>query len=219
MALPLRLLWGLQITTRQKLALAGIFSLGLVIIVFAIVRVIETSASTHHVDPIWLALWSMVEASVDKLISPSAASAIIVSNLPSFRVLLTTRSISAYKKTPSSSNSRLSRSNKGAIRLGPLHTNDTTDPPSTPVPAPTHNTSQTPPKGQYYHHMNLSAALGDPNKSRPTGHFAAAESLAPTGGSGNGSGGGRPRGESEEDILPKDTVHVRSDFVSSKLYS
>lgn len=66
MALPLRLLWNLQINRQQKSALAAIFSLGFVVIVFAVVRVIETSASIHHVDPIWLALWSMIEASVGK---------------------------------------------------------------------------------------------------------------------------------------------------------
>ena len=64
MALPLRLLWGLQISRRQKIALAAIFSLGFIIIIFAIVRVTQTSASSHHVDPVWLALWSVIEASV-----------------------------------------------------------------------------------------------------------------------------------------------------------
>ena len=64
MALPLRLLWNLQINRQQKTALAAIFSLGFIIIIFAIVRVIETSASIHHVDPVWLALWSMIEAGI-----------------------------------------------------------------------------------------------------------------------------------------------------------
>lgn len=66
MALPLRELWNLRINRQQKSVLAAIFSLGFVVIVFAVVRVIETSASIHHVDPIWLALWSMIEASVGK---------------------------------------------------------------------------------------------------------------------------------------------------------
>ena len=64
MALPLRLLWGLQVNRKQKTALVGIFSLAFIIIIFAIVRVIKTSASDEHVDPIWLALWSMMEGSV-----------------------------------------------------------------------------------------------------------------------------------------------------------
>ena len=64
MALPLRLLWNLQINRREKSALAAIFSVGFIVIIFAIVRVVETSASIHHVDPVWLALWSIIEASV-----------------------------------------------------------------------------------------------------------------------------------------------------------
>ncbi len=67
MALLLRQLYGLQTTQinrKQKIAVAGIFSLGGVIIVVAIVRAIEIKATTEHVDPVWLALWSMVEASV-----------------------------------------------------------------------------------------------------------------------------------------------------------
>lgn len=66
MALPLRLLWNLQINAKQKCALAGIFSLGVIIIIFAVVRVVETSATFNHVNPMWLALWSMIEASVGK---------------------------------------------------------------------------------------------------------------------------------------------------------
>ena len=64
MALPLRLIWNLRINKKQKLALAVMFSLGCIIIVFAIIRVTQIRASTHHVDPVWLALWSMIEASV-----------------------------------------------------------------------------------------------------------------------------------------------------------
>lgn len=68
MALPLRLLWGLRVTCQQKIALGTIFSLGLIIVVFAIVRVVETSATLKHVNPMWLALWSIVEASVGKML-------------------------------------------------------------------------------------------------------------------------------------------------------
>ncbi|MCJ1226705.1 hypothetical protein MMC12_003358 [Toensbergia leucococca] len=111
MALPLRLLWGLQISRRQKIALAAIFSLGFIIIIFAIVRVTQTSASSHHVDPVWLALWSVIEASV----------AVIVSCLPSFRVLVSTGTVSFYKGNPTSTScSRNSRNHKGATRLDQL---------------------------------------------------------------------------------------------------
>ena len=57
-----------KLKSRQKVALFSIFSLGVIIIIFALVRVIETRATTKHVDPIWLALWSMLEASIGKSI-------------------------------------------------------------------------------------------------------------------------------------------------------
>ena len=77
MALGLRLLWNLRITKKEKLALGTIFSVGFIKIAFAAIRVVKIGASSKHVNPIWLALWSMVEASV----------AVIVACLPSFRVL------------------------------------------------------------------------------------------------------------------------------------
>lgn len=66
MALPLLMLWDLQIKRKQKFALAIVFSLAIFIIVFAIVRIIEINPTFKHVDPLWLALWSMTEASVGK---------------------------------------------------------------------------------------------------------------------------------------------------------
>ena len=58
------LLRGLRVNRKEKLALAGIFSLGVVIIAVAIVRLVQTKATTQHVNPVWLALWSAIEASV-----------------------------------------------------------------------------------------------------------------------------------------------------------
>lgn len=116
MALLLRQLYGLQTTQinrKQRIAVAGVFSLGGVIVVVAIVRVVEIKATTKHVDPVWLALWSMVEASVGKFMHRihwirglTSRTAVVVSCLPSFRILLSarSRSDSAYKRrNPSSS--------------------------------------------------------------------------------------------------------------------
>lgn len=77
MALGLRLLRKLRVSTREKLALAAIFSVGLIKITVAVIRVVRIGASATHVNPIWLALWSMIEASV----------AVVVACLPSFKVL------------------------------------------------------------------------------------------------------------------------------------
>ena len=76
MGLGIRLLWNLQITFREKIALGAIFSVGLIKITFAIIRVVKLGPSAAHVNPIWLAQWSMIEASV----------AVVVACLPSFRV-------------------------------------------------------------------------------------------------------------------------------------
>ena len=77
MALPLHLLLGLiGVNRKQKAGLAALFCLGFFIIAVALVRVFQTRATKqHHVDPIWLALWSQIEASVGgytlESISPS----------------------------------------------------------------------------------------------------------------------------------------------------
>ena len=73
MALPLHLLLGLiGVNRKQKAALAALFCLGFFIIAVALVRVFQTRATKeHHVDPIWLALWSQIEASVGRYTSES----------------------------------------------------------------------------------------------------------------------------------------------------
>ena len=66
MALPLHLLLGLiGVNRKQKAGLAAIFCLGFFIIAVALVRVFQTRATKkRHADPVLLALWSQIEASV-----------------------------------------------------------------------------------------------------------------------------------------------------------
>ena len=68
MALPLHLLLGLiGVNRKQRAGLAALFCLGFFIVAVALVRVLQTRATKkHHVDPIKLALWSQIEASVGK---------------------------------------------------------------------------------------------------------------------------------------------------------
>jgi hypothetical protein len=49
---------------REKLALAGVFSLGGIIVIFAIVRVCMLNASRRHPELTWLALWTAIESSI-----------------------------------------------------------------------------------------------------------------------------------------------------------
>ena len=64
--------------------------------------------------------------------------------------------------------------------------------------------------------MNLSEALGDTAKNRPTGHYAAAEGIKSPGEATIRNWNPEPEflNESEENILQKGIVHVRNDFVS-----
>jgi hypothetical protein len=82
MLLPLRLIWTLRISVTQKLALACLFSLGIVVVAFAVIRLHDVTKATSEgaVDktkladaPLKLSLWSQIEAAVS----------VTVANLPS----------------------------------------------------------------------------------------------------------------------------------------
>ncbi|OCL02113.1 hypothetical protein AOQ84DRAFT_401401 [Glonium stellatum] len=87
MLLPLNLLRNLQISASQKFGLATIFSLGSIIIAFAVVRLMQVTKATSQASidvtttangPILLSMWSDIESAVS----------IIVATLPAFRFLL-----------------------------------------------------------------------------------------------------------------------------------
>jgi len=84
MLLPLRHVWTLRISVAQKLALVCLFSLGVVVVAIAIIRLYDVTKATSEgaVDetkladaPLILSLWSQIEAAVS----------VIVANLPSLR--------------------------------------------------------------------------------------------------------------------------------------
>lgn len=75
MALPLYMLWGLQMRTEQKVSLTCVFSLGLVIATFDILRTVESLASGTFSG---VALWSSMEVTM----------AVIVASLLTYRTLL-----------------------------------------------------------------------------------------------------------------------------------
>lgn len=63
---PVNLLWRVKISLRRKLALASLFSVTILIMVFAIVRVAVVSAYSHQPDQTWLFLWDSIEQTVGK---------------------------------------------------------------------------------------------------------------------------------------------------------
>lgn len=72
------MVWGLQLRKSQKVVLAGIFSLGLIIAIFDILRTVESLQSGTFSG---VALWSSLEVTI----------AVMVASLPLYRVLLTSK--------------------------------------------------------------------------------------------------------------------------------
>lgn len=64
---PANLLWKVQISLRRKLALAGIFSLTVFVMIFAIVRVVMIRSQSIQPDQTWMCTWNYVEQTVGML--------------------------------------------------------------------------------------------------------------------------------------------------------
>ncbi|OAF60074.1 hypothetical protein VC83_02835 [Pseudogymnoascus destructans] len=80
MLIPIRVLVSLRITLVQKLSIGVVFIVGIITMVFAIVRVVSLNSSVNggQVSTQWLMLWAGIEGVV----------AIIVGCLPSFAIFL-----------------------------------------------------------------------------------------------------------------------------------
>jgi hypothetical protein len=62
--IPILMLWNVRISWAKKLALVGIFSLTVIVIILAIVRVAVVTSHHTQVDISWLYLWSNIEMAV-----------------------------------------------------------------------------------------------------------------------------------------------------------
>ncbi|KAL8822968.1 MAG: hypothetical protein Q9191_006306, partial [Dirinaria sp. TL-2023a] len=92
MALPLNLLWNLQVTRKQKLGLVIVFSVAVIIICVAIVRAVQIH-STARSDGILLNIWSIIESSISN--TSYVFKAVCVGCLPPFKSLFTSRRTTA----------------------------------------------------------------------------------------------------------------------------
>ncbi|KAH8816603.1 hypothetical protein F5884DRAFT_776774 [Xylogone sp. PMI_703] len=109
MILPLQLLWGLRVSNKQKVGLGAIFSLGLVIVIFAIIRMVEVVRAISHRSPsadVSLSLWSILESAV----------ACIVCSLPALKVWLISKRDRNYA-SPSTSRNKTGVTKRSHIRL------------------------------------------------------------------------------------------------------
>ena len=55
------MLWNVRIPLKQKLGLIGIFSLTVVVMIIAIVRVVAVNKLSKQADPSWLYFWTNLE--------------------------------------------------------------------------------------------------------------------------------------------------------------
>ena len=68
MALPISMLWGVQMAFRRKAVLIGIFSLPIITTVFAVIRVTIVSIFHKQPEPSCY-LWNTVEQCIGKTLS------------------------------------------------------------------------------------------------------------------------------------------------------
>ena len=69
------MLWHVRIPLRQKLILIGIFSVTVVVIIIAIIRVAIINPENGYIDISWLYVWSSVEVSTCMYPPPTFSSA------------------------------------------------------------------------------------------------------------------------------------------------
>ncbi|KAK4124423.1 hypothetical protein N657DRAFT_655662 [Parathielavia appendiculata] len=81
MAMPLRLIYNVKVSLKQKIGLVCVFSLGFVMIVFAIIRANQTLSQQGFVNLTMMMVWSTLAASIS----------VLVGTLPALKVLITTR--------------------------------------------------------------------------------------------------------------------------------
>lgn len=80
------MLWRVRISWRKKLALIGLFSLTVIVVVFSIVRV--AVVTTHKTqaditwDITWLYMWSSIEMAVCKCFGISSKVILSPANIP-----------------------------------------------------------------------------------------------------------------------------------------
>jgi Fungal rhodopsin domain len=126
MAMPIKLIYNLQISLKQKAGLVCVFSLCFVMIIFAIIRARQVLIDQYFVNLVLLEIWSTLAASICeysrtfilfrdstiKLAKPSPElitilrSAVIVGCLPAFKSLIANRATTRSNLGSSSNRSK-----------------------------------------------------------------------------------------------------------------
>ncbi|KAL4880357.1 hypothetical protein BJY04DRAFT_80460 [Aspergillus karnatakaensis] len=105
MGVALRIVWSTTITFHQKVGLGIVFSLGAIIIAFAVVRAVNITGQAYS-DQVGLAVWGIAESSIS----------VIVGCLPPFKTFLSRNNTTdASRYTPTYSRSARSSRRKRSI--------------------------------------------------------------------------------------------------------
>lgn len=84
MLLPWKLIWLLRLPLMEKVALGGVFCVGLVCVIMAVVRTVSVGVEARSVNTpssSWLVFWALIEAAI----------AVVVGTLPSFAIFFRRR--------------------------------------------------------------------------------------------------------------------------------
>ena len=83
MALPIRLIWNLQMPRTQKLGIVALFGIGVILIAVATLRVAQIGGkaqSSSQPSASWLALWGVIETSIAVIIGCCPAFVTLIRN-------------------------------------------------------------------------------------------------------------------------------------------
>ncbi|KXJ94966.1 hypothetical protein Micbo1qcDRAFT_192136 [Microdochium bolleyi] len=99
MAMPLRLIYNVRVSTGQKVGLIAVFGLGFVMIAFSIIRANQILVPKMFVNLSMLMLWSTLAATIS----------VIVGSLPAFKVFIANRTATRRARGTNGSSSANSR--------------------------------------------------------------------------------------------------------------
>ncbi|KAG0650869.1 hypothetical protein D0Z07_2442 [Hyphodiscus hymeniophilus] len=106
MAMPVKLIYNLQISLKQKAGLVCVFSLCFVMIVFAVIRAKQVLVDQYFVNLVLLETWSTLASSIS----------VIVGCLPAFKSLITNRTGTRHSNHGSGSTSKPKPKNNSKLR-------------------------------------------------------------------------------------------------------
>ncbi|KAK0649954.1 hypothetical protein B0T16DRAFT_389911 [Cercophora newfieldiana] len=108
MAMPLRLIYNVKVSRKQKLGLVCVFGLCFVMIAFAIIRAKQVLVQQQFVDLKMLMIWSTL----------TAAISVIVGSLPALKILITNRPATKHSMYGSAGGAKKQQYSHGSDHRG-----------------------------------------------------------------------------------------------------